>query len=925
MSKLGKKLVAYVSVALMIVSLMPMTTFATEGGTGTVMSAEFKAILNEDGKFEMKSVVPEDEWDAISYFCENYDMWEKYEGFAFSNFNEDFSACDISYGYNIDTGEYEETHRVEIVYSYDESVKAVMDKLIAKLPEWEEDEETGESNPYYFSIKDLELINYWSNCDPEVFNEVTMIDYSGEFKELMGYKNFKIGTFDPRAGFDGDFVTSAMGFAMFTYNDVLYGSKDIAFSAQHILYIPDDTADTREAIMAAAQARIDEYLGEGQAEIIGWEEDILDFLTAYDKREIARLEEQLDEYESALKNSIEQLQNCENEITRLNTLCNECTDKLNMELYPALEVLNTNLLTYQSALEIIDMNISESEHWITEYTNQKTSAEECIKTEQTNKAKYEKLLENATEQSDIDTYTQFIADCDSAIATAQSTISECEKQLASYEQTKADSEAARPKAVSDLEQCQADIAECEAQIETCNNNMMEYNQQIAQRENDKMDYTNVKSSAEYNVMNCESQIEWVQGSLEYMENAYNEEDGEMYFLQQAEGGYAFCVEIAGIQRWFVTIKDSDSMMTPEYKSSDASTDVSVESTDSSVPLDTLISVDKLTEGDEYDEIMNVLKVGSHETFDIKLFSGTLNNYVTKLSNGKFQVKIPIGATLKDKNLIVYYVDEKLEVHEYQVKIADGYAAFETDHFSVYTLADKDGVAIEVEDGKAEITEDIVNDAIINAGTSDVVTLPMEDVAEDVTSVEIPVTSLDAVASAEKALTIETTNAVVTLDKKALEKVVTEAGTQTTIVFAIDSVKEEALNTKQKDAIKNKDVQKVISAEILCNNKVISNFDGGKVTVQIPFTLAEGTKGSDYKVIYVADDGKTEDIATTYKDGCLVVQLEHFSEYAIIKSGVTGSEITGDVTNIWIWFAVLSLSTVAFGRVAIAKKKAYTNK
>ena len=925
MSKLGRKLLAYVLVALMVVSLMPMTAFATEGGVGTVMSAEFKAILNEDGKFEMKSVVPEDEMDAISYFCENYAMWEKYEGFAFSNFNEDFSACDISYGYNLDTGEYEETHRVEIVYSYDESVKAVMDKLIAKLPEWEEDEETGVSDPYYFSIKDLELINYWSNCDPEVFNEVTMIDYSGEFKELMGYKNFKIGTFDPRAGFDGDFVTSAMGFAMFTYNDVLYGSKDIAFSAQHILYIPDDTADTREAIMAAAQARIDEYLGEGQAEIIGWEEDILEFLTAYDKSKVTRLEEQLEEYKSIVKNSIEQLQNCENEITRLDTLCNECTDKLNMELYPALEGLNTNLLTYQSALDIIDINISQCEHLIPDYMNQMTSAEETIKNEQVKRAEYENSLKNSTEQSDIDMYTQFIADCDNAIATAQTTIAECEERLAHYEQIMSDSQAARPKAVSDLEQCQADIAECEAQIETCNNNMMEYNQQMAQLGNDKMDYTNAKNTAEYNVMNCEDELEWAQGSLEYIENAYNDEDGEMYFLQQAEGGYAFCVEIAGIQRWFVTVKDSDSMMTPEYKSSDAATDVSVESTDSSVPLDTLVSVDKMTEGDEYDEIMDVLKVGSHETFDIKLFSGTLNNYVTKLTNGKFQVKIPIGATLKDKNLIVYYVDEKLEVHEYEVKIADGYATFDTDHFSVYTLAAKADTSVEVNDGKAEITEDIVDEAITNAGTSNVVTLPMEDVAKDVTSVEIPVASLDAVAESDKALTIETANAVVTLDKKALEKVVGEAGTQTSIVLVIDDIKEDALNAKQKDAIKDKAIEQVISAEILCNDKVISDFDGGKVTVEIPFTPAEGLKGSDYKVIYVADDGKTEDIATTYKDGCLVVQLDHFSEYVIVKSGVAGSEVTGDNTNMWVWLVMICLSAVVLGRVAIAKKRSYTSK
>lgn len=66
----------------------------------TPMSDEFKAILNEDGKFEADFVKPENEEDAMLFFMENEMMWEKYEGFQWSNFNDDYTICDISYNYN---------------------------------------------------------------------------------------------------------------------------------------------------------------------------------------------------------------------------------------------------------------------------------------------------------------------------------------------------------------------------------------------------------------------------------------------------------------------------------------------------------------------------------------------------------------------------------------------------------------------------------------------------------------------------------------------------------------------------------------------------------------------------------------------------------------------------------------------------------
>lgn len=775
----------------------------------TTMSDEFKAILNKDGKFVMNSVVPKDEWDAIEFFCESEAMYEKYEGFYWSNFSDDFTECDISYNYNDELYMYEETHRVEIVYNYDEDVEAEMNDIMNNLPEPEE------SSIYFYAVKDMELVNWWVNS-----NEINhFIRYSGELKEYIKYKNFYI---DCRAGDFAEFHTWAEGFAPLMCDDVLYGSITMGVRGNHIIYLPDNTGDTVEELIEAAQKRIDEYVGAGKVEISYGGQDIYKYF--------------VDRYDADIAFYTEKVEATDAEIERLAGLMADCQTTM-------LECENTMNTASNKGMEYEDL-----------------------------KNQYLDLI-----MSDPDNATEHQAQVD-------------------YYQGLADAEAAKySKASEEWDVAQSQYYEYMSLKEKC---------QIIDKEPNQ------------------NELDWAKDGKKRFIDGYNNEDGEFYYLQSAEGDYWFNMTIGDVEHMFIVAKDSDSMITPEYKSSDVKTDVTVSSTDTSIPLDTSINVEKLTSGDAYKNIIDLLGVEDNETFDIKLFSNSLDNYITKLANGKFQVKIPIGAIWKNKSLIVYYVDADKQIHEYEVNVAEGYAAFETDHFSVYTLAAKDEVGIEVENGKAEITEDIVNDAITNAGTSDTVILPMENIAEEVKSVQLPVASLEAVADADKGLTVETSNAVITLDAKTLEKIVAEAGTEVNVVLAVDEIKEETLNDKQKNALKDKDVEVVISAQILCNDKVISDFDGGKVKVQIPFTLAEGAKGSDYKVIYIADDGKVEDIATTYVDGCLVIELEHFSEYAIVKNSVAGSVTTSDNAQVWMWIGLLAVALVAVGTNVLLKKRTY---
>lgn len=162
----------------------------------------------------------------------------------------------------------------------------------------------------------------------------------------------------------------------------------------------------------------------------------------------------------------------------------------------------------------------------------------------------------------------------------------------------------------------------------------------------------------------------------FLENA----EEEWYILNFTKGEL-------GDEIPFVVVKDSKKASErANVITNDAKSDISI-STSSLIPLDTLIQVSKLTSGEEYEKIVKTLNVSNSEIFDLKLFSKSSDNFITKLNNGTFEVKIPISDKLKNKKLAVYYIDENDKVITYDVTEKDGYAIFNTDHFSIYTLAE----------------------------------------------------------------------------------------------------------------------------------------------------------------------------------------------------------------------------------------------
>jgi len=209
-----------------------------------------------------------------------------------------------------------------------------------------------------------------------------------------------------------------------------------------------------------------------------------------------------------------------------------------------------------------------------------------------------------------------------------------------------------------------------------------------------LDVEHAKPSNEqdpFKIMELEWEIQSQQNYKQIFLDSYTNNTGEYAFLTQAEGEHFFYATIPGNEGSenvfkFIIVKDDDGMYAPSHITTDVHTNVTISSDDSSIPLDTMINAKELTSGEEYERIIKILNLTDSLTFDLKLYSKSLEDYITKLDDGTFEVKIPIPEEFKGKDLIVYYVDAKGNKEPFTVTTKNGYAVFNTNHFSIYTLA-----------------------------------------------------------------------------------------------------------------------------------------------------------------------------------------------------------------------------------------------
>lgn len=157
-------------------------------------------------------------------------------------------------------------------------------------------------------------------------------------------------------------------------------------------------------------------------------------------------------------------------------------------------------------------------------------------------------------------------------------------------------------------------------------------------------------------------------------------------LTSAPADY-FIATVNGHQFKLLIVPDSSKMVTPAYKTVDAVSQVAIASDSPEIPLDSGVRASKLTSGETYESVISKLNVEDNVTFDLKVYSFSNDKYISSISKDKFKVSIPLTDELKGKDLKAYYVGEDGKITEYNVVIVDGCAVFNTDHFSIYTIAE----------------------------------------------------------------------------------------------------------------------------------------------------------------------------------------------------------------------------------------------
>ncbi|MBE6153246.1 MAG: hypothetical protein E7166_03380 [Firmicutes bacterium] len=134
--------------------------------------------------------------------------------------------------------------------------------------------------------------------------------------------------------------------------------------------------------------------------------------------------------------------------------------------------------------------------------------------------------------------------------------------------------------------------------------------------------------------------------------------------------------------FYIMKGSTEDLTVPTYLGSDIESNITITNSDPYIPLDTSLTVKNVID----DNIKKILGTNNYKAFDIKLYSDGLGALIEK-SNDKFLVRMPLPEEYEDKSLIVYYINSNNEKEEHTVTVKDGYATFETNHFSTYILTE----------------------------------------------------------------------------------------------------------------------------------------------------------------------------------------------------------------------------------------------
>ncbi len=219
-------------------------------------------------------------------------------------------------------------------------------------------------------------------------------------------------------------------------------------------------------------------------------------------------------------------------------------------------------------------------------------------------------------------------------------------------------------------------------------------------------------------------------------------------------------------------------------------------------------------------------------------------------------------------------------------------------------------------------------AVINP--EDVEIVPGEDVVIGVPESETPIDTVvisgevvgAIVAGIDDEANVDITlsGSTVTLDKNAINAIVSEGQPDDEMTISIKIVEKETLNDAQKAAIEDKDVAIVIDAEAKIGGVIVHDLNGGTATIEVPFVLDEGIDPDRVKVAYVSENGEVEIVDAVYSEGTLKVTVSHFSTFVSFIAPLPVIPPTSDA-GIFATVIAVVMAGALVAMLAIKRRKA----
>lgn len=275
--KKQRKILWLFGLTLMVLIGLPRSVDASE------KTDAFIRQLAPDGKnITIKSVVPKNDIEAdylmnsvLAKYISNMDGYSYYgfcEGEGYTTCIVDFQSDDYQEQWdsekqeNIVLAGEKITYTLNATYDVPSAANvAMMEKFISKLAD----------NSETYEIGDLSLINYyltgskselWNNGAPSrALKFVKELHEITEGSDVNFFMEARMGTED-----DVLMYEDAMGPMSIYYGDYAFTYLHRGLYLKRVIYIPEDTADNKDAYIAAAQERINDYLGEDNGVVVSY-------------------------------------------------------------------------------------------------------------------------------------------------------------------------------------------------------------------------------------------------------------------------------------------------------------------------------------------------------------------------------------------------------------------------------------------------------------------------------------------------------------------------------------------------------------------------------------------------------------------------------------------------------------------------------